>query len=282
MRILLVLLAVLIRMSSFSQTGVENRWPTVFRQVGHEVLLSVGDSTSRVLPIAFDGLRYSIHFTSPWVGNPQVIMRVVNGVFDKAGVGEGYLLEVVDEGSGEVVYSAERRADHERELVPCAGRILPKGKYALVFALVPGEVRPDNLASDWMGMGWLVGLVLVLVVALWIFKNHLKRDPEPNKGVELGVFLFYPQAMELVGPSGTTALTAKESDLLELLIGSAGNTLPKEELLAQVWGDAGGYEGRTLDVYVSKLRGHLKADPALKILNVRGVGYKLVVDARAM
>ena len=64
--------------------------------------------------------------------------------------------------------------------------------------------------------------------------------------------------------------------MLKLLNESANTTVPKEVLLNKVWGDEGDYIGRTLDVFISKLRKKLEADPELKIINARGVGYKLI------
>lgn len=281
MRIGFLLGALIILKASFSQPMVENRWPTIFRQVGHEVLLATGDSTSRVLPISFDGVKHRISFSSPWKGNPSMLLQQVNLVFERAQVQEDFLLEVVDETSGEIVYSAEHRANKERELVPCAGRVLPEGRYALQVALIPQEVSRTNASADWAGLGVLFGLVLVLGLGIWGFKGWLKKGDKGEHGVALGEFIFYPQTMQLKGQEGTVELTSKEADLLAMLVGSAGETVPKEELMAKVWGDPGVYEGRTLDVYVSKLRGHLKSDASLKIVNARGVGYKLIITTRS-
>ena len=63
-----------------------------------------------------------------------------------------------------------------------------------------------------------------------------------------------------------------------LLIAGANEPVDRNELLREVWGDEGDYVGRTLDVFISKLRKKLKPDPSLKIVNIRGIGYKLVID----
>ena len=55
--------------------------------------------------------------------------------------------------------------------------------------------------------------------------------------------------------------------------------MEREVLLNKVWGDQGDYVGRTLDVFISKLRKKLEADPHVKIVSIRGVGYKMVIDA---
>ena len=72
-------------------------------------------------------------------------------------------------------------------------------------------------------------------------------------------------------------LTSKEADLLLLLCDSANTTVERENILKTVWGDEGSYVGRTLDVFISKLRKKLEADETIKILNIRGVGYRLVI-----
>ena len=53
--------------------------------------------------------------------------------------------------------------------------------------------------------------------------------------------------------------------------------MEREKILATVWGDEGDYVGRTLDVFVSKLRKKLEADANVRIVNIRGVGYRLVL-----
>jgi DNA-binding response OmpR family regulator len=66
--------------------------------------------------------------------------------------------------------------------------------------------------------------------------------------------------------------------LLLLLHESANTTVAREVILNRVWGDNGNYVGRTLDVFISKLRKKLEADSGVKIVNTRGVGYKLLID----
>ena len=64
--------------------------------------------------------------------------------------------------------------------------------------------------------------------------------------------------------------------MLILLHQNINTTLEREQILKEVWGDEGDYVGRTLDVFISKLRKRLKADDNVKIVNVRGVGYRFV------
>ena len=62
-----------------------------------------------------------------------------------------------------------------------------------------------------------------------------------------------------------------------LLYQKANTTVERDIILNKVWGDEGDYVGRTLDVFISKLRKKLETDSTIKIVNIRGVGYKLVI-----
>ena len=73
-------------------------------------------------------------------------------------------------------------------------------------------------------------------------------------------------------------LTKKEAAVLKLLCAHLEQTLPRELVLNMVWGDDSYFLGRSLDVFISRLRKYLSHDPAVRILNVHGVGFKLQVE----
>lgn len=74
----------------------------------------------------------------------------------------------------------------------------------------------------------------------------------------------------------TWRITSRESHILKLLYLHKEDILPRKELLDTVWGDDSFFNARSLDVFITKLRKHLLVDPAIQIINIRGVGYKLV------
>ena len=82
--------------------------------------------------------------------------------------------------------------------------------------------------------------------------------------------LFYKEKSE--------ELSSKEASLLDLLYVNLNQTVSREHILQVVWGDEGDYLGRTLDVFISKLRKKLDADSNLKIVNIRGIGYRMVLN----
>jgi DNA-binding response OmpR family regulator len=70
-------------------------------------------------------------------------------------------------------------------------------------------------------------------------------------------------------------LTQKEAEVLELLSRHRDRVLKREEILKEVWGNDDYFLGRSLDVFISKLRKYLKEDPSLEIVNYHGVGFRL-------
>ncbi len=112
-----------------------------------------------------------------------------------------------------------------------------------------------------------------------LFLIKKKRRPKQSGDVvNIGLFQFDQKGMRLNLKAQSIELSSKETDLLYLLFTNENKTLEREYILNVVWGDEGDYVGRTLDVFISKLRKKLEADSNVKIINVRGVGYRFVVS----
>jgi DNA-binding response OmpR family regulator len=120
---------------------------------------------------------------------------------------------------------------------------------------------------------------LIIRVQVLLNENRLLETsgPERIKGkVEIGSFVFDTMAQTLTGNKAVVKLTAREADVLRILYQYRGRLLTRKLLLESVWGNDDFFTSRTLDVYISKLRRHLKTDPSIKIINQRGFGYKLI------
>lgn len=100
---------------------------------------------------------------------------------------------------------------------------------------------------------------------------------ENPSSFRIGAFEFHPQSRELMLGEKMHKLTAIEAKLLELFLETETGLIQREQALKRVWGDEDSMRGRSLNVYVSKLRQILKADPNIEILNVHGSGYRLSV-----
>lgn len=107
----------------------------------------------------------------------------------------------------------------------------------------------------------------------------LRRTSIPTtkdeKVLRVGDFEFDPLNLLLRTPNGEKTLTQKEADVLKLLYHNRDRVLKREEILKQVWGDDDYFMGRSMDVFISKLRKYLKDDPSIQIVNYHGVGFRL-------
>ncbi len=95
---------------------------------------------------------------------------------------------------------------------------------------------------------------------------------------KVGNFLFDANKQLLKKDSETIKLTTKESDLLKLLCQYSNQILERNYALKAIWKDDSYFNARSMDVYITKLRKHLKSEPNIQIINVHGKGYKLIGD----
>ncbi|CAL2075847.1 response regulator transcription factor [Tenacibaculum sp. 190524A02b] len=110
-------------------------------------------------------------------------------------------------------------------------------------------------------------------------KNILKRKQvKNNQEVYLiGQFTFNHSSLTLTFNNETQTLTAMEANMLHLLYTHKNKTVERKVILQDLWGNEDFFNFRSIDVFVSKLRKHLSKDENLKIVSVRGKGYRLVV-----
>jgi DNA-binding response OmpR family regulator len=94
---------------------------------------------------------------------------------------------------------------------------------------------------------------------------------------QLGKFTFDTQRQVLSIGDKQSKLTTKESELLTMLCSHANDVLERELALKTIWIDDNYFNARSMDVYITKLRKHLKDDPTIEINNVHGKGYRLIV-----
>ncbi|MGV3510131.1 MAG: response regulator transcription factor [Sphingobacteriaceae bacterium] len=108
--------------------------------------------------------------------------------------------------------------------------------------------------------------------------NQGKNTPEQQDKFEIGDYLFDYTAQVIKKDSIQQKVSTKEAELLRLLCIKKNNVLTREEALLSIWHDDNYFNGRSMDVFLSKIRKYLKDDEKVEILNVHGKGYKLVVN----
>lgn len=106
---------------------------------------------------------------------------------------------------------------------------------------------------------------------------HQVSAEEIQNPQSIGRFTFDQNNQLLIDGENSRRLTLKESMILGLLIRSKNNLVKREDLMTEVWGDSDYYTGRSLDVFVSKIRSYLKADPEINIVTIPTVGYILEI-----
>lgn len=108
----------------------------------------------------------------------------------------------------------------------------------------------------------------------------LKRSQSPEKPtlheIEIGHYRFSHHKQELTFGQEVIKLSNRESELLWLLYKNKNNLTDRKMALFSLWGDDSFFNTRTMDVFITRLRKHLKKDESIEILNVRGMGYKLI------
>jgi len=257
----------------------DKRMEAALRKVGDRLLLQMGDSTSRVMPLQKEEEHYVISFQDSLTIEPGILVSEVEEAFNDGSLTSYYLVEIRSCQFGEVVYSYEMNRLEQTDIVPCQSRSLPEDCYQVVFTVLDEVVPVEPTEEEETPWFWyLLAGLLIAIIAYLVLQNKKKPKKEDPNLIRLGRFAFDTRNSELVLEDYRIELSAKEADLLMLLHGQANTQVEREVILNKVWGDEGDYVGRTLDVFISKLRKKLQPDPGLKIVNIRGVGYKLVLN----
>jgi DNA-binding response OmpR family regulator len=119
---------------------------------------------------------------------------------------------------------------------------------------------------------------LMYRIEVFLRRSNGKIDQQ-EKLYHVGKFTFDPINLTLKNSTYEKTLTQKEAEVLKLLFQNRDRVLKREEILKKVWGDDDYFMGRSMDVFISKLRKYLKEDPGIQIVNYHGVGFRLELRA---
>ena len=118
---------------------------------------------------------------------------------------------------------------------------------------------------------------LILKIEAILRRTTSENQSSTQQVFTLGKFTFDTRKQTLSEGENTVKLTTKESDLLKLLCQNANKVLERNYALRSIWIDDNYFNARSMDVYITKLRKHLKSEQTVEIINVHGKGYKLIV-----
>lgn len=116
---------------------------------------------------------------------------------------------------------------------------------------------------------------LLYRMEVFLRRKNSATVPKDKNVINLGEFEFEYNKLLLKHESGIRKLTSKEAILLLLLYSNRDRILKREEMLNAIWGDDDYFIGRSMDVFISKLRKYLKADPIVQVVNYHGIGFRL-------
>jgi DNA-binding response OmpR family regulator len=118
--------------------------------------------------------------------------------------------------------------------------------------------------------------VLLHKIKAILKRNEETHREEVNAEFDLGSYHFNPRLRELTVNGKVQTLSPKENELLKMLSEYKNDLLPREAALKKIWGSDTYFNGRSMDVYIAKLRKYLKEDSKLEIVNIHGNGFRLV------
>lgn len=264
------------------------------RQAGHRLLKAEGNLTDALAPVRrISENEFQLRLDQSF--NYDSLPVFLKSAFDQYEIAEDYLVSVKDCEENKLVLGYARQDFEQRGDVPCGGREQDAGCFNI--AVVFTDLAPPG------GGGWqyklttigLLGTLAYLAFAVFsLLKNRGRRTepplsatPEavaetmpPESGGDIlhfgrSAFDFSNQMLQ----TGETRqeLTFREAKLLDLFCRNVNQLLDRNYILQEVWEDEGVIVGRSLDVFVSRLRKILRVDDSVQIKNVHGIGYRFEV-----
>ncbi len=155
----------------------------------------------------------------------------------------------------------------------------------IIFATAKTMLEDKSAAYDLGGDDYITKPFRIEELLLRInamFKRVANKAGTTNEAVEtqfsVGKYNFDYTTQIITSDDQQQKLSTKEAELLRLLCLKKNTVLTREEALLSIWHDDNYFNGRSMDVFLSKLRKYLREDPSVEIINVHGKGYKLLVN----
>jgi len=151
-----------------------------------------------------------------------------------------------------------------------------------IIFLTAKDFKEDRIRGFKIGADDYVTKPFVLEELMLRIEAVLRRTAEPENDTEdsyqFGKFEFEPSSLTLKSGGEQVQMTKKEAALLTELVKNMDKVVERSQLLKKVWGKDGYFVGRSMDVYMTKIRKYLKEDPSIEITNIHGVGFKLTTN----
>lgn len=256
-----------------------DRREVLLRRIGHEILLQSGDSTSRVLPVKkIAENEYQIRFENELTFQTDSLVNTTQRLLAKDPFANDYVIKVLNCGNSSVAYGYAISKNKKDDIVACIGRMQPKGCYMINI-----KFKTNSLITTATNKYFLGGLSLLAFVGFVFLRSVNPKSDLPkndhNQIFTFGSVVFDAQKRQLLINKETIDLTGTETRLLLIFALSPNETIERSRLQKELWEDEGIIVGRSLDMFISKLRKKLELDPNSNIVVVRNKGYKLEVSS---
>jgi hypothetical protein len=292
---LVLLLFITVAWVAFSMADGDDfsiaRREVLLRRIGHEILLQSGDSTSRVLPVKkAAGNEYKISFENAFTFQPDSLVSTTRRLLSKDPLASDYVVNVLNRANDSVAYGYAISKNKKDDIITCLGRVQPKAHYAI-------SIRFQSPETNAAKTGYLLGSLALLAAMGYVFWKPAKprsvlpeNQPaipdehttgfrhQPTNIFTLGAMSFNADTRTLMINGNTTDLTKTETRVLRIFALAPNEAIARSRLQKEIWEDEGVIVGRSLDMFISKLRKKLDPDPTVKIAVIRGKGYKLEIS----
>src|SRR6185312_4107935 len=258
---------------AFTMTGNDDfdiaRREVLLRRIGHEILLQSGDSTSRVLPVKkIAENEYQISFENAFTFQPESLVNTTQRLLAKDPLASDYVVNVVNCSNASVAY---------------IGRRQPIGCYLINIKFKPTGIITAKNGYLLGGLSFLAFVGFILLRSVKPKKalpdNQHNDESEHTDMFTLGSMSFDAETRKLMTNGTAIDLTKTETRVLRIFALSPNEAIERSRLQKEIWEDEGVIVGRSLDMFISKLRKKLELDPNIKIVVIRGKGYKLEINA---
>jgi hypothetical protein len=268
--------------AAFSMTDSDEfdiaRREVLLRRIGHEILLQSGDSTSRVLPVKkIAENEYQIRFENDLMFQPDSLVNTIRRLLVQDPLARDYVVNVLNCGNSSVAYGYAVSKNKKDDIVACMGRKQPKACYMINVKFKPTVIITAK-------NGYLLGSLSLLAFAGFIFLRSVKLrktlpEAQHSSMFTLGSVLFDAKNRKFIINGKTIDLTGTETRVMLIFALSPNETIERSRLQKEIWEDDGVIVGRSLDMFISKLRKKLEIDPNINIVVIRGKGYKLTTNS---
>jgi DNA-binding winged helix-turn-helix (wHTH) protein len=253
------------------------RREVLLRGIGHELLLQSGDSTSRVLPVKkIAANEYQISFEQELYFRSDSLVNTTRRLLAQDPQAMDYIVKVLNCANSSVAYGFAIADNKKDDIVACLRREQPRACYMINIQFKPAGSTIDRNRL-------LIGTLPLLAFVGFVFLRSVKPrraavENNQTEGIyQIGAVVFDVNNRKLIINEKPVDLTGTETRLFRIFANSPDEIIERSRLQKEIWEDEGVIVGRSLDMFISKLRKKLETEPGINIVVVRGKGYRLEV-----